>query len=139
MGERRAASVGEIVTTYRRPVPLLWWLGTPAYVRFVIREFTCVFIAAYVILLLILVVRIAAGPAAYEAYLLWLRSPALVGFHVVALAAVVYHTLTWLRLAPLAVVVRVRGRRVPPSVIIAGNIAAWIVISVVLGWVLLRG
>lgn len=120
-------------------MPLLWWLGTPAYVRFVIREFTCVFIAAYVILLLILVVRIAAGPAAYEAYLLWLRSPALVGFHVVALAAVVYHTLTWLRLAPLAVVVRVRGRRVPPSVIIAGNIAAWIVISAVLSWVLLRG
>jgi fumarate reductase subunit C len=120
-------------------VPLLWWLGNPAYVRFAIRELTCVFIAAYVILLLILVARIAAGPAAYEGYLQWLRSPALVGFHVVALAAAVYHTLTWLRLAPLAVVVRVRGRRVPPSAIIAGNIAAWIVISVVLGWVLLRG
>lgn len=127
------------MTTYRRPVPLLWWLGTPAYVRYVIRELTCVFIAAYVILLLILVQRIAAGPAAYEAYLRWLLSPALLGFHVVALAAAVYHTLTWLRLAPLAVVVRVRGRRVPPSAIIAGNIALWIVISVVLGWVLLRG
>jgi len=127
------------VTTYRRPVPLLWWLGTPAYVRFAIRELTCVFIAAYVILLLILVQRIATGPAAYEAYLRWLLSPALLGFHVVALAAAVYHTLTWLRLAPLAVVVRVRGRRVPPSAIIAGNIALWIVISVVLGWVLLRG
>jgi len=131
--------MGETVTTYRRPVPLLWWLGTPAYVRYVIRELTCVFIAAYVILLLILVQRIAAGPAAYEAYLRWLLSPALLGFHVVALAAAVYHTLTWLRLAPLAVVVRVRGRRVPPSAIIAGNIALWIVISVVLGWVLLRG
>ncbi|MGH2399044.1 MAG: fumarate reductase subunit C [bacterium] len=127
------------MTTYRRPVPLLWWLGTPAYVRFAIRELTCVFIAAYVILLLILIVRIAAGPAAYEAYLRWLQSPALVAFHVVALAAAVYHTLTWLRLAPLAVVVRVRGRRVPPSAIIGGNVAAWIAISVVLGWIILRG
>lgn len=127
------------MTAYRRRVPLLWWLKSPAYVRFVIREFTCVFIAAYVILLLILVVRIAAGPAAYEAYLRWLQSPVLVGFHVAAFAAAVYHTLTWLRLAPLAVVVRIWGRRVPPSAIIGGNIAAWIVISVVLGWVILRG
>lgn len=131
--------MGEAVTTYRRPVPTLWWLGTPAYVRFVIRELTCVFIAAYVILLLILVVRIGAGPTAYEAYLRWLRSPALVAFHVVALGATVYHTLTWLRLTPLALVVRVRGRRVPPSAIIGGNIAAWIAISLVLGWMLLRG
>lgn len=130
--------MGKAVTTYRRPVPLLWWLGSPAYVRFVVREFTCVFIAVYVILLLILVRQIALGPVAYDAYLRWLGSPLLVAFHVLALAAAVYHTLTWLRLAPLAVVVRVRGRRVTPGAIIAANIGAWLVVSAVLGWIILR-
>lgn len=130
--------MGKVVTTYRRPVPLFWWLGTPAYVRFVVREFTCVFIAAYVILLLILVRQIDRGPAAYDAYMRWLGSPPLIVFHVLALAAAVYHTLTWLWLAPLAVVVRVRGRRVSPGAIIAANIGAWIVISAILGWIILR-
>lgn len=124
---------------YHRPLPLLWWLRTPAYVRFVVRELTSVFIAVYLILLLVLVQRIAAGPAAYEAYLRWLGSPALLGFHLLALAAAVYHTVTWLNLAPLAVVVRVGGRRVPAAAIVAVNLAAWLVISIIVGWLLLQG
>lgn len=124
--------------SYQRPLPMLWWLRTPAYVRFVIRELTSVFIAAYLILFLILLLRIKAGPAAYAAYLRWLASPAVLGLHVIALAAALYHTITWLNLTPLALVVRVSGRRVPAAAIIAVNVAAWLLISIFVAWLTLR-
>lgn len=124
--------------SYHRPLPLLWWLRTPAYLRFVIRELTSVFIAVYLVLFLILLLRMEAGPAAYGAYLRWLAAPAVVGFHVIALAAALYHSITWLNLTPLALVVRVGGRRLPPSAIIALNVAAWLLISLLLAWLILR-
>lgn len=124
--------------TYQRPLPLLWWVRTPAYLRFVIREFTSVFIAAYLVLFLILLVRVKAGPEPYAAYLRWLASPAVLGFHVMALAAALYHTVTWLNLTPLALVVRVRGRRVAPAAIIAVNVAAWLLISILVARLILR-
>lgn len=126
------------MTPYARPLPRLWWLRRPAYTRFVIREFTSVFIAAYVILVLVLVERVEAGPAAYAAYLRWLASPGLQAFHVVALAAAVYHTLTWLSLAPLAVVLHVGGRRLPADTIVVLNVMIWIVVSILFGWLALR-
>lgn len=118
-------------------MPLLWWLRTPAYVRFVIRELTSVFIAAYLVLFLILLQRIGAGPPAYATYLRWLSSPIVLGFHLVALAAAVYHTITWLNLTPLALVVRVGGHRVPPAAIIAVNVVAWLLVSMLMAWWLL--
>jgi fumarate reductase subunit C len=130
--------VGQSVTPYRRPLPLLWWVRTPAYVRFVLRELTSVFIAAYLVLFLILLARIGAGPEAYAAYRNWLGAPALLGFHLVALAAAVYHSITWLSLTPLAVVVRLRGRRVPPAAIIAANLAVWLLLSILVAWLILR-
>lgn len=130
--------MGPAVTPYQPRMPLLWWLRRPAYTRFVIREFTSVFLAAYVILVLVLAQRVEAGPEAYAAYLRWLASPGLLAFHVVALAAALYHTATWLSLAPLAVVLHVGGRRVPPTAIVVSNVVIWIAVSILLGWLVLR-
>jgi fumarate reductase subunit C len=117
-----------------RPVPALWWLRSRAYLLFVVREFTSVLIAAYLVVVLIFLQRIAAGPASYESYLRWLAQPAVLAFHLVALAAALYHSVTWLELTPMTVVIRIRGRRIPAPLIVATNVAAWVATSVLIVW-----
>ena len=122
-----------------RPMPLVWWLGNRAYRLFVIRELTSVFIAAYLVLFLILLHQLAVGRAAYEGYLRFLVSPWLLAFHILALAAAIFHSLTWFKLAPTAVVVRFRGNRVPGAAVVTINYLAWIVVSAIVAWLVLRG
>ena len=124
---------------YRRPVPSTWWLHNRAYFLFMLRELTSVFIAAYLILLLILLYRLNAGRGAYESYLRFLRAPGMVAFHVIALAAALFHTVTWFNLTPKVLVVRVGARRVPAPIIAGVNYAAWIVFSALVAWIVLRG
>lgn len=121
-----------------RPVPVLWWLRSRAYLLFVVREFTSVLIAAYLVVFLIFLQRLAAGPSSYESYLRWLAQPAVVAFHLLALAAALYHSVTWLELTPLTVVIRIRDRRVPARTIVATNGAAWIAVSIVIVWLVMR-
>jgi len=124
---------------YRRPVPSTWWLHNRAYFLFMLRELTSVFIAAYLILLLILLYRLNAGRGAYESYLRFLGAPGMVTFHVIALAAALFHTVTWFNLTPKVLVVRVGARRVPAPIIAGVNYAAWIVFSALVAWIVLRG
>ena len=121
-----------------RPIPVLWWLRSRAYLLFMVREFTSVLIAAYLVVFLIFLQRIAAGPASYESYLRWLAQPAVLAFHLVALAAALYHSVTWLELTPMTVVIRIRGRRIPAPMIVAINVAAWVAICVLIVWLVVE-
>ncbi|MGQ0568405.1 MAG: fumarate reductase subunit C [Armatimonadota bacterium] len=126
------------MSPYHRPPRFNWWLGNRAFTLFVVRELTSVFIAAYVVLVMLLLRNLTLGREAYEAYLRFLGSPGMVVFHLVALAAAVYHSITWFTLSPKAMVVRVGGNRVPPRVIVGANYAAWIVVSAIIAWIVLR-
>jgi len=116
-----------------------WWLRNRAYFLFMLRELTSVFIAGYAILLLILLYQLNAGRDAYQNYLRFLTAPGMVAFHVIALAAALFHTVTWFNLTPKVLVVRMGGRQIPASVIAGVNYVAWIVISALVAWIVLRG
>jgi fumarate reductase subunit C len=125
---------------YYPKLPATWWLSRPNYVRFMIREVTSVFVAAFLVVLLIQLHRLGQGPEAYAAWLAKLRSPGWVLFHVVALAFAVYHSITWFNLTGVVQVVRIGERQVPPSLIAGGAFAGWAVVSlVILLFFLLRG
>jgi fumarate reductase subunit C len=124
---------------YIRPMPVNWWMKRGAYVFFMVREITSVFIAAYLVLFLVMIYRLHQGPDAYAAFLEWLRSPPAIAFHVVALGFALFHTFTWFQLTPKALVVRIGENRVPPFAIIAPNYLAWIVVSAFISWVFLKG
>ena len=123
---------------YRRPMPTTWWLQQRAYLLFMLRELTSVFIAVYAILLLIMLYRLHAGRDAYESYMRVLASPGMIAFHVIALVAALFHTVTWFNLTPKVLVVRVGARPVPAFIIAGINYAAWVVLSVLVAWVVLR-
>ena len=124
---------------YYPKMRLTWWLERPSYVRFMIREVTSVFIAIFLVVLLIEVRKIAQGPEAYAAMVAKLRAPGWIVFHIVALAFALYHTVTWFKLTGVVQVVRVGDRQVPPALVVAGNFVAWVVVSLfILYWLLVR-
>lgn len=124
---------------YYPKMPLGWWLRRPNYIRFMIREVTSVFIAIFLVVLLIEVHKVAQGPEAYAAVVAKLRSPGWIVFHVVALAFALYHTVTWFKLTGVVQVVRLGDRKVPPGLVVAGAFVAWGVVSLfILYWLLGR-
>ena len=115
---------------YRRPVSAsLWWLAQPRYIRYMARETSCVFIGAYTVVVVVGLVRLSQGAAAWGAFLEALQAPASVAFHLLALAFALYHTTTWFNVTPKAMPVQLGEARLPGGVIIGAHYAGWAVIS----------
>ena len=124
---------------YVRPISAGWWLHRAPYLRFMLREFSSVFIAAYVVLFLVMIRRVSQGQAAFEAFWADLQSPLAILFHVVALAFALLHTISWFQLTPKAMAVWKGEERVPPAMLIIPNYVAWVVLSGVVAWIVLGG
>jgi fumarate reductase subunit C len=124
---------------YRRPVSVFWWLESWSYARFVLRELTSVGVAFFAAVTLWQVWALGDGEQAYVAFQASLASPFLIALHVLALVLVVYHSITWFNLAPTAMAVRIKGKKVPDVVIAGANYAAWVVLSAGLAFILMRG
>ncbi len=123
---------------YRKRMGTLWWLHRRSYLLFALRELSCVFIAWFVIFLLLLVHAVGAGSRNYQRFLDWAANPWVITLNIATLLFVVLHAVTWFNLAPKAIVVRARGRRVPSSFIAGTNYLAWVVISAIVAWLVLR-
>lgn len=123
---------------YRAPVSVWWWLSKPSYVAFILRELSSVFVAWSAVFLLLAVRAVGQGPQEYRDFLEWAGAPWLMAINVVTLAFVVYHAVTWINLTPKAIVVKLRGRRVPGAAIAGQAYAGWVVVSAIVTWLLLR-
>jgi fumarate reductase subunit C len=121
---------------YRPPVSVFWWVHRRSYLLFVLRELSSVFVAWFVVYLLLLAGAVQRGQDAYEGFLVWSASPWVLLLNLVALAFVLLHAVTWFNLAPKALVVRLRGRQVPASAVAAGHFGTWLVVSVAVAWIL---
>ena len=122
----------------RRPMSTYWWLGRWPYVKFILRELSSIFVAWFVIYLLLLVHAVSGGALAYQRFLEWSGTTVILTLNVTTLFFVVFHALTWFALAPQAMVVHAGKKRVPPVLIAASNYAAWLVASAFVAWLLLR-
>lgn len=109
-----------------------WYWRQPRYRRYMLREVTCVFIGAYAVMLVIALLRLAEGRAAYAAFQQALAGPAGMAFHLVVLAFALVHTTSWFNVTPKAMPLQVGEAFLPGAVIIGAHYAAWLVVSVVL-------
>jgi fumarate reductase subunit C len=123
---------------YRTPVSTYWWMQQWSYFRFVLRELTSLGVAYSCVILLCLIRALSLGPEAYEALQKRLATPMVIMLTVISLLLVLLHTITWFRLSADAMVVRVGGRRIPGFLISASNYVAWLVVSGIVAWLLLR-
>jgi fumarate reductase subunit C len=124
---------------YRPRVSTYWWLWRWPYLKFILREFSSVFVAYFVVLTLLQLWALSDGAEAYARFQEWLKAPGVIALNGVSLLFVLFHTITWFNLAPKAMVVRLRGKRVPDLLIAGSNYGAWLVVSVVVAWLILRG
>ena len=101
-----------------------WWRRDPFFVRYMAREATAVFVVAYAVVLLVGVLRLSQGEAAFNGWLAALRSPASVACHVFLLAIFVYHTWSWFRIMPKTMpMILPDGKRLQPAMITGGGLA----------------
>ena len=131
-GER--AADGEGPAAYRPHVGKLWWVGRWSYSFFVLREISAVFVAWSVVFLLLLVRAVAQGDTQYRAFVEWAGTPWVVVLNIVTVAFLLLHAVTWFNLTPAAMVVWLRGRRVPAAAIAGGAFAGWLVVSAIVVW-----
>jgi fumarate reductase subunit C len=128
---------------YRPRMSTWWWLKRRYYLTFILRELSSIFVCWSVVYLLLLVHAVfqPAGQAVlrYEQFWSWSRSPGILVLNLVSLFFVVFHAVTWFNLAPQAMVVYLRGKRVPGRWIAGSNYAAWALVSVLVAWLILRG
>ena len=85
--------------TYVRPMAG-WWRRNPYFLRYMIREASAFFLAAYALVLLAGLVCLCPGETAYDAWRAALGTRVSVGFHVLALILVGYHSYTWFTVMP---------------------------------------
>ncbi len=93
-----------------------WWRRNPYFVEYMIHEGTALFVAAYAAILLNGLLHLSQGEAAWNAWLAALKNPWYIGFHVLALIALTYHTYTWFKIMP---------RTMPPVVVGGQRLSAW--------------
>ena len=126
------------VRTYRRPISTFWWTKRRSYFVFVMRELSSIFVAWWVVFLLLLVNAVGRGETAYDDFLDWASSPWVVVLNIVAMAFVVLHLVTWFSLTPQAMDVRLRGRPVPAAPIIASQYVGLAAVSAFVYWLVTR-
>src|SRR5207244_10570620 len=103
---------GAMLKEYVRPMPATWWLRNYHLVLFMIRELTSVFVAGYVVFLLVLLYRfevawkVSLSGLSFEldSVFAMLKSWPSIVLQLIALAFIVFHSVTWFNLTPKAVI-----------------------------------
>ncbi len=141
MSERRESPVNPDYRTYhprwyRPSVSTYWWLRRGTYVAFILREVSANFVAWFIVYLLMLLHAVSQGAESYQQFLDWSGSVGILILNIVTLIFVLIHSVTWFNLAPQAMAVRLRGKRVPDVLISGSNYGAWALVSAFLVWIL---
>lgn len=114
---------------YRPALSRTWWLRNRRYFLFMLRDFTPVPIALWLIWLLVKISEVREGAGEFEPS----ASPWLVPLSIVALAFALLHSVTWLKLSGVILRVPLGERTVDPWLITAVNFAIWVGATVVVG------
>jgi fumarate reductase subunit C len=122
---------------HRERMPIFWWLGRASYVGFIFRELTSLGVAYASLLLLLLVRALGAGEESAARFAERLASPWALAFHALVFAVILVHALSWLHLAPKALVVKLGGRRLPDRAVLAGHYLGWFAATALVVWILL--
>jgi fumarate reductase subunit C len=121
---------------HRPRMSVFWWVGRRSYLVFVLRELSSVFVAWSIVFLLLLVHAVSEGGQQYQQFRNLSSNPWMLALNVVTLAFLLFHAITWFNLAPSAMVVRIRGKRVPRSAIAGAHYAGWALLSALVAWLI---
>lgn len=125
---------------YRKRVSTYWWLRQWRYLKFILRELSCLGVAYFVVMMLVMLNSLRDGTyRSYEEFQVLMANPFMIVLNVIAFFLVMYHTITWFNLAPSAMVIRMGGKRVPDWAIALPNYIAWLAVSAAIVWFVIGG
>ncbi|MCP4697300.1 MAG: fumarate reductase subunit C [Gammaproteobacteria bacterium] len=116
---------------YLRKHSKTWWLSKSFYTRYMLREVSSFFIGVYMFVVLVGLMRLSEGEAAYNAFLLALQGPWSILFHITAFLLICFHAISWFNVTPQAMPLYLGDKPVPGAFIIGAHYAAWFVASAV--------
>jgi len=122
---------------YVRPVSkTTWYLRKGRYVKYMLREVTCLLVAFYGLLAIYALAVLAGGSAqAWDSFLASQQTPFWVSLHAAMLVFfLVYMTFDWFKLAPKAMPLQLGEHKVPDVFIVLAHYAAWAVVTLVIFW-----
>jgi fumarate reductase subunit C len=119
--------------TYKPAMGAGWWMRKGHYFWYMVREFTSLPLAAWLLWLLFEIQRAGRGASGYYPP----GSTAFVIFSVIVLLFALYHSFTFLSLAGVILHFKVLGKPVPSRLVVASQFGAWLVASIVIGAVLI--
>ncbi len=126
MSAPKTPSSPEVTRTYKRTIPNTWWLKKRSTLLFMIREWSSVFVALYALCLLGQLCALSKGEERYNALLAKSLSGASLVLHLVIVAFVLYHTVTWFKISG-----RIFGSGpLSPGAVTAVNYVVWIAASI---------
>lgn len=110
-----------------------WWRRNAWFRKYMAREVTAFFVAAYALVLLAGLIRLSQGPAAFGEWLEALRSGWSIALHAGLLAVFVYHTYSFFEIMPKTMPpVVVGGKRLSRDAVTNVGLAAAAIASLVL-------
>jgi succinate dehydrogenase subunit C len=109
-----------------------WWTRKGHYFWYVVREFTSVPLALWLLWFLVEIQRAQNGPKGYYPH----SSPGFVVFSVVVLLFALYHSVTFLSLAGVILHFKVLDRQIPSRLIVLSQFGLWLVASAVIAFAL---
>jgi fumarate reductase subunit C len=110
-----------------------WWRRDPFFVRYMVREATAFAVLGYAIVLMVGLVRLAQGEAAWNGWLAALRTPWSIAAHLVLLLSFAVHAKSWFDIMPKTMpMMTVGGRRVAQATITHVGYAATVLASIAL-------
>ena len=133
MSAEAGTSTRTATKTYRPAMGAGWWTKKRHYFLYMVREFTALPLALWLLCLLYEIQRAGRGAAGYYPP----RSTAFVIFSVICLLFALYHSFTFLKLAGVILHFKVLDKPVPSGLIVASQFGAWLVASIVIGAVLI--
>ncbi len=114
-------------------MPANWWTRNRHYFLYMLREFTAVPMAIWLIWLLVEIRRAHHGAAQYYPP----SSTAFVIFSVIVLLFSLYHSYTFLKLAGVIIRIKVLDRPIPSRLIVVAMFGLWALASAVVAFVLI--
>jgi fumarate reductase subunit C len=115
-------------------ISTFWWLGKGTYFAFILREMSSVFVAWFVVYLLMLVSAVTQGDASYQEFLAWSTTTPVLLLNIAGFLFLVFHAVTFFDAAPQAMVVKLGANKVPGGLILAGHYGAWAAVSALVIW-----
>jgi fumarate reductase subunit C len=123
---------------YRPRMSPYWYLDRWPYLRFMVRELSCVGVAYFGLVMLWQIHAISGGPAAYARFEAGMRCPLFLILNVIALVLIIFHAVTWFALVPRVFVRQMMGPSIPDAVAMLPNYGAWFVASAIVAAFALR-